>query len=453
VSGAVADLQAARPDPALRTEGAVTASRSRRAAWLLVLASLLVYNANLREISSADTIATRLLPVALVREQRLTLDRYFRDDPALPYWVQRVGEHYVSSYPIAPGVLAVPVYLLPILALGDGSWALINGLAKLSASLMAALSVLFVYLVARRLAVEPVAVAIALVYAFGTATWSVSSQGLWGHAPAQLFMAVAVYCLLRGADDRRYLLYAGLAAGVMVASRPTTAVVAAALLAYGLVHDGRRGVPIGLGFLAIALPVALHNLWQFGSLQGGYAKLHATHATYHGVASAWAGSIVQGLAGVLVSPSRGLLVYSPVLLFAGAGAVLAFGSRGVPLLRWLAGAAGATVLMLGGFSVWWGGHSFGPRLLADVLPLLALLLLPVWPRLRGSRSLRVAFGVLLAVSVAVQVVGAFYHPSPRAVDWNTSPRDVDEAHDRLWDWTDPQILRLLRNGPHALGFE
>jgi hypothetical protein len=422
-------------------------------AWLLVLASLVVYNANLREISSADTIATRLVPVALIQEQRLTLDRYFRDDPSLPYWVQRVGDHYVSSYPIVPGILAVPVYCLPILALGDGSWALINGLAKLSASLMAALSVLFVYLAARRLAPEPAALVVALVYAFGTATWSVSSQGLWGHAPAQLFMAVAIYGLLRGGDDPRHLLYAGLAAGVMVASRPTTAVVAAALLAYGIARHGPGGGRILAGVLVITAPVALHNLWQFGSLQGGYAKLHATHATYHGVAGAWAGSIVPGLTGLLVSPSRGLLVYSPVLLFAAGGAVLALGDREVSLLRWLAGAVAASMLMLGGFSVWWGGHSFGPRLLADVLPLLALLLLPVWPHLNGSRPLRAVFALLLALSVGVQVVGAFYHPAPRSLDWNTSPRDVDEAHDRLWDWKDPQILRLLRNGPHAPGFE
>ncbi len=449
----VADLIPPGPSAASRAGGPTDRSASRRTAWLLVLASLVVYNLNLREVSSADTIATRLVPVALIQEQRLTLDRYFRDDPAVPYWVQRVGEHYVSSYPIAPGVLAVPVYLLPILAFGDGSWGLINGLAKLSASLMAALSVLFVYLAARRLAPEPVAVAIALVYAFGTATWSVSSQGLWGHAPAQLFMAMAIYCLLRGADHRRFAGCGGLATGLMMASRPTTAVVAVALLAYGLVRDGRRGVRALLGFLVVMLPVAFHNVWQFGSIQGGYTKLHATHATYHGVEGAWGGSVAQGLAGLLVSPSRGLLVYSPVLVFALAGLVLALRDRQQPLLRWLAGAAGATVMMLGAFSVWWGGHSFGPRLLADVLPILALLLLPVWPRVQGARSLRAAFVVLLGVSVAVQVVGAFYYPSPRPLDWDTSPRDVDEAHDRLWDWTDAQILRLLRNGPRPLGFE
>ena len=57
-----------------------------------------------------------------------------------------------------------------------------------------------------------------------------------------------------------------------------------------------------------------------------------------------------------------------------------------------------------------------------------------------------------AVSVLVEVLGAFCFPSPRAVDWDTSPQDVDFAHERLWDWRDSQLLRLIRNGPASPGF-
>jgi hypothetical protein len=425
----------------------------RRTELWLVLASVLVYNANLREVSSADTIATRLVPVAVIQERSLALDRYYRGEPSLPYWVQKVGEHYLSSYPVLPGLLAVPVYLLPILALGDGSWPVINALAKLSASLIAALSVLLVYLALARLAPPAAALAMALVYAFGTATWSVSSQGLWGHGPAQLFAAAALYALLRAAAEPRWLAPAGVAVGLMVASRPATALVALGLLAHGLLAHRRHGLRMLGGAVAAGLPFALLNLWQFGSLQGGYAKLNATHATYHGVASAWNGSVPGGVLGLLVSPSRGLLVYSPVLVFAVAGLVIALADRREPLVSCCAAATGLALLTLAGFSVWWGGHSFGPRLLADVLPLLALGLVPVWPRIGASGWLRAAFVGLLAVSIGIQVVGAFYYPSPRDVDWNTSPRDVDEAHDRLWDWKDPQILRLLRNGPRPPGFD
>ncbi|HSE95971.1 MAG TPA: hypothetical protein VLD61_08765, partial [Methylomirabilota bacterium] len=69
-----------------------------------------------------------------------------------------------------------------------------------------------------------------------------------------------------------------------------------------------------------------------------------------------------------------------------------------------------------------------------------------------SGLLGTVFAALFAVSVAVQLVGVLYYPSPRAVDWNTSPRNVDFAHERLWNWRDSQLERLLRNGPRPPGF-
>jgi hypothetical protein len=77
---------------------------------------------------------------------------------------------------------------------------------------------------------------------------------------------------------------------------------------------------------------------------------------------------------------------------------------------------------------------------------------PVWSAIRRGPVGRWLFAAAFAVSVLVQAVGAFYYPSPRNVDWDTSPTDVDVAHERLWDWRDSQLLRLLRNGPVSPGF-
>jgi len=141
-----------------------------------------------------------------------------------------------------------------------------------------------------------------------------------------------------------------------------------------------------------------------------------------------------------------------VLLFPVAGLVLGVVRRRGGLL---AGATAVTAVGVGTvamFSVWWGGHSFGPRLVADVLPALVLGLVPVWTSVWGSRAGRMLLLAAFAASIAVEAIGAFHFPSARAVEWNTSPRNVDQAHDRLWDWRDPQLLRLLRNGPAAPGF-
>ena len=431
-----------------------------RAALALALGSLVLYNANVRETSSLDTVPARVLPHEVIRAGRLDLDRLFREWPAgapLPFYAQRAGGHYRSSYPVAPALLAVPVYAVPVLLGAGGSWAVLNALSKLAASLFAALSVAFVYLAARELARrlhtgEASALGAAVVYAVATPTWAVSSQGLWGHAPAQLGLAVALWALVRLDTGRSGFALAGLGLGLMVSSRPSTAVVAAALTIPALRRwrAGGWGLPVVLG--AVAAAVAAHNWATFGSVQGGYAEINRTHAQFHGVDGTWTLALHEGLAGLLVSPSRGLLVYSPVLAVAFLGLVRgSAGPVGAPV-RALSLAVGASLLTLGTYTVWWGGHSFGPRLLADILPALVLGIVPAWPAVWRAGPRRWLFVALFAASVVVEIVGAFNFPSPRHVEWNMTPKDVDWAHDRLWDWRDPQLVRLLRNGPFWPGF-
>jgi hypothetical protein len=435
-------------------------SAGARAAVVLALGSFVLYNVNVREISSQDTMPARALPHEVLRYGRLDLDRLFRSWPAgapLPFWIQRVGAHYRSNYPVAPALLSVPVYAAPVLLGAGDSWLVLNALSKLAASLFAALSVAFVYLAARELARrvgtgEASALATAAIYALATPTWAVSSQGLWGHGPAQLGLAVSLWALLRHGGTRWGAVTAGLAAGVMVASRPSTGLVAAALAAFAVLSQRRSGLPFVAALGGILATLSLHNLAVFGSLQGGYAELHRTHAAHHGVASAWNASFGEGLLGVLVSPSRGLFVYSPVLLFPAVGLLLWLGRRRGGLLAYAAVAVAVGVGTIAQFSVWWGGHSFGPRLLTDILPALVLGLVPIWPAVWSSPALRALLVAAFTVSLWVEIVGSFHFPSSRDVDWNTSPRDVDFAHERLWEWRDPQLLRLLRNGPASPGF-
>jgi hypothetical protein len=431
-----------------------------RLAWALAVGSFVLYNANVREISSGDTVPARVLPHEIMTSGRLDLDRLFRDWPAtapLPYWVQRVGPHYRSSYPLAPPLLALPVYAGPALLGAGNSWVVLNALSKLAASLMAALSVALVYLTARDLGRrlgtgEASAVATALAYAVATPTWAVSSQGLWGHAPAQLGLAVALWGLGRAGTAPWAAPVAGLGAGLMAASRPSATLVAAVLAVFALVRLGRRGVTFAVTLGLVGAAVAGHNLATFGTLQGGYTALHGAHAQHHGVASAWGGSFPEGLLGVLLSPSRGLFVYAPVLLFPMAGLVLWVARRRGGLLACAAAVTGVGIGTIAMFAVWWGGHSFGPRLVADILPALVLGLVPIWPAVWGSRAGRALLVAAFAASVAVEAIGAFHYPSPRDVEWNVSPRNVDQAHERLWDWRDPQLVRLLRNGPATPGF-
>jgi hypothetical protein len=435
--------------------GLDAAGRPGRRAAALFLACCVAYSANGREISSGDTVPARLVAVSLVEDLRLDLDRFVHEPlPGVPlnwYSVVRVGDHHLSAYPIMPALLAAPVYALPIAWFGVRG-PLVNALAKLAATLIAAGSVALVFLAARRLADDRTAWQASLVYALATSTWSVSSQGLWQHGPAQLFLALAAYLVLSARTGGHGLACVGGAVGLMIAARPPTVLAGLALVGYVFHLDRRAGArAAGLCVAALA-PTVAYNLWYFGSLGGGYSHINATHQLRHAVEGTWSTPLAQGLAGLLLSPSRGLFVYSPVLLFVLPGLARAvrepLGAPG----PWLALGWVASLVMMGKYSVWWGGHSFGPRLLADFLPLAALLMVPALRDMERSRAARAIFLGLFGVSVAFQIVGAFCHPSPRPVDWNATPQDVDLVHGRLWDWSDPQLVRLVKNGPRPPGF-
>ena len=122
--------------------------------------------------------------------------------PVLP----RVPRTATISRPTRPDPVCSPrpLYLLPI-ALGVAADPMSAGrLEKLAAAIITALSVLFLYWALAWCDEPGWAYVIALVYAFGTSSLSVSSQALWQHGPSQLFLALTLYCLVKGSSDDRY---------------------------------------------------------------------------------------------------------------------------------------------------------------------------------------------------------------------------------------------------------
>jgi hypothetical protein len=103
--------------------------------------------------------------------------------------------------------------------------------------------------------------------------------------------------------------------------------------------------------------------------------------------------------------------------------------------------------------LWWGGGSYGPRYMCELLLPLSLCLAVLWPRLVRVRLAVAALALTIAVGVGVQVVGAFLAPC----GWAEQPRHIHYfPEERLWDWRDPEIARCLlgglRQGPKPLEF-
>jgi len=154
----------------------------------------------------------------------------------------------------------------------------------------------------------------------------------------------------------------------------------------------------------------------------------------------------EALLGNLVSPSRGLLVFSPILLFSVLGLALKIKRKpsdkmeyylvAILLLHWLA---------ISTFAHWWAGWSIGPRFFSDMIPYLTYFLIfpleaiPNWNR-PGRIAVLVAMSTLCAVSFCIHYRGAV---SEAVYRWNGIPSNIDQNPKRLWDWHDPQFLRGL----------
>ena len=89
-----------------------------------------------------------------------------------------------------------------------------------------------------------------------------------------------------------------------------------------------------------------------------------------------------------------------------------------------------------------GGHAYGPRYMTDVVPYMFFFLIPVVARLEWRRrALRTAFVILAGAGLWLHWLGAWRW---QVYEWNSTPVDINQAPQRVWDWHDPPFLRPYR---------
>ncbi len=396
--------------------------------WFLAVVALGVYMAPGRTPIIADSFPARYLPVLILEARTFYLDRWadrfagirpLGSDGVTPYPLLHIGPHYVSWYPVGAPVVVLPLYVAAA-ALGVDlhSETRLVTMERISAALVVALSVAVLGLALLRLTADAGwAVALTAIYAFGTSSLSASSQAMWQHGPSQLALATLFWALAAEVPGRGRLIAAGLAAGLAVICRPSDALLVLPVL--GVTVWAAAGARPWLALGATA-PLGF-EVWYRWTYFGTPVPL-LTQSADLGVAyfrNAWG----AGLIGLLVSPARGLFVYSPVFLLSPVG----FLARGTP--RWIRTAGVGCALVVAAFATtrsWWGGHSVGPRILADLAPALILGLVPICGR--GTRAIVLALGV---VSIAAHALAVGWDS---AAAWNDWVKLDGRWPGALWDW-------------------
>ncbi len=434
-----------------------TKRRDVLTALALGLVCFVIFNANLRSIPAADTYSARYLPFSILRDGTVTLnaiaDRVAqgrRLDHEAPgpdttwYILKGPNDRLVSFHPILVPVVISPLYVPAVVYLARHNWdpLLFDHVAiimeKLSASLIAALSTVLIYRLLRRRTEPSTAVFLALVFALGTTTWTISSQALWSHGLGQLLVA-ATLLLLTGPCTPARAVSAGLLCALMVCNRPPDAILAAGLGLYGLWWAWPRPWPLVLATLPPLAVLLAYNAAFVGNIGGGYWSVKPQSIDL----LLQSGGMVAGVAGLLFSPTRGLFVFSPFLLFLPLCMPLVLRASSTRLLTLVCGGAVLAQLFSYGLIDWRQGAAFGPRWLSDGLPILFWMLPPVWEGL--AKPGRALFCVACLAAVAVEGIGAFWYTG--IVDGKIYAADGDGKMRAAWDIRNAPFLAEVEHGP------
>lgn len=366
---------------------------------------------------NSDTIVTTYLPINIIRGEGFNLKKLYPyldtvlptklDVNNLPYYITQKNNYFFSTFPVFSAILALPIYIFPVIINNITIENLAEHFSKviylgtLSASIFSSISVVFVFLSLTRFTNRPKALLLSLIYGLGTSTLSLSSQSLWQHGASQMFLSISLYYFIRGQKEKKLIGVTGLFLELAVLSRFINVIIAAIFAVYLLIFERKQIIK----FIIYSMPpVLIFAMIQFASTGNLFFY------EYEGLAgnAAFSYPIIKGFFGLLIAPSKGLFVYSPIFLFSIIGTILAI-SKKDRVLQFISIVSIFFIFTMAKWTGWQGGWFYGPRMLTDITPFLILLIVPVVEsKFWTSRIFKFVFFFIAFISISIHLLGAIY---------------------------------------------
>lgn len=389
-----------------------------------------------RLLTSYDVTAATFLPYEIIKRGTLyfsqeTYEGMLRVEEASVHSVMKVGNKYYSSYPILSGIMALPIYLIPIILNKIPALHYVKDLLKIlvlgriSASFYTALSVAIFYLILKR--VEEIKkykptnwiFVFLFFYAFGTNLYSITSRSLWQHTSSLLFISLTIYLLLLSLKNTKYVKWLGITSALMYIARPLNIVFVAFVTVYVFFKHRDKFLKFILFSLPFAIMLFSYNYFAFGSpLTTEYIVKNNT---------SFSTPLLKGVIGNLLSPARSFLFVSPPLVASFYGFYLYLkkwfkkDSKNKEINTIFALLAITFIVILVIYSKWWcwyGADRFGYGFFTEWLPIVGLFSYLVLKP--SGKILKIAFVILTVWSLYAQFNAVWYRKSRCRGDHNWS---------------------------------
>jgi hypothetical protein len=350
-----------------------------------------------------------------------------------------------SLYPIGPSLFAIPFVILAHSVYTDLAHALLIRSTSIEIEVLTvafwcacAAAVIFMTAVeATRNYV--IAVIAAFIFAFCSPILSTATRALWQHGPVVVCVVVILY-LLRIAPRRPIMVpFVAIPVALSFICRPLSITIVCITTVYIALYHRRQLLPFITIGSAIAFVWFAYNWTVWGTLVPFY-YIPGTFSVLPD--QTW----FDRLFGSLISPSRGLFVFSPVFILSAVGCFLKLHRRTLDRFDGWCIALIVAHLFLNVFQpAWWAGYALGPRYTTEIVPELVYLMLPVFEWLKSSRQVCAALGTVCVLCLCATsfLINGWLAVSSAPAKWNSVPISIDlpEARARLWSWKDPQFLR------------
>lgn len=400
--------------------------------FFIIVAITVIFAKN--RYTTGDSKATLLVSESIINTGSVKLDQYGHESLKDYMYVKEIRGHEYNYFPLGTSIAAIPFVLV---AKPFGFSAIkytdYNSMQIILAVITSVITVFIMIIISSEFLSFNNALMITAAFWFGTSLSSTCGTALWSHNFAVVFAFLSILLSIKSTKDNvgRLWIWIGVALFMSFLCRATMAVLSPLIILYLFSYKRELAYKVALVTSGLVTGFIIYSYHEFSQyLPDYYLSNRLTNGSY-----------IKALYGHILSPSRGMLIYSSFIgiLFLGL-----FKYKNIKLKKtWLLiGLLWPLIhlLTICKFPDYWSGWSFGPRFLTDVLPGLFLLGIHAWPVSIKSILSRLFIGILtlsISISVCIHTGQGLFNTA--VYKWNTNP-NIDQFPDRIFDWKHPQFL-------------